>query len=84
SPLLKPSQMIDFCIEFITEEISIQKPAVILVMGDLMPLQDVVHSNNNFSWYSIHHPVTLLKNPELKTAAWKTMQLVMDSLGKKK
>jgi len=84
SPLLKPSQMIEHCLEFISEEISLKNPSVILVMGDLMPLHDVVHSNNKYSWYSINHPITLLKNPELKSEAWKTMKLVIDSLRKNK
>ena len=45
-------------------------------MGDILPLQNVVKSSSGISWFNTDHPVTLLKNPDLKRPAWETLKLV--------
>ncbi len=81
NPVLRPSQVVTNCEQLIIREIEIVKPRVALVFGDIMPLQRIIKQSGDLLWYNIEHPITLIKNPELKRAAWNTLKLIM---GKKK
>lgn len=75
-PFTKPSDMLKNCTDILVKEISFYKPEIILVMGDILPLQSIVKSSSGISWFNTDHPVTLLKNPDLKRPAWETLKLV--------
>jgi len=72
-PTVKPSIMVNNCLENIMLEIEYYKPSTIIVMGDILPLQKIVHSSSNINWYRIDHPIALTRNPFLKRGAWNTL-----------
>jgi len=78
--LLKPSHVFESCRGILCSEIEKFSPKIVLVMGDLMPLQKLVLDYPGISWFNIHHPITLIKNSELKKSAWNTMKLVMKKI----
>jgi len=78
--LVKPSQTVKNCEFIITREIEIIKPRIVLVFGDIIPLQKNVKGSDEIFWYNIEHPVTLIKNPELKRNAWNTLKLIMTQM----
>ncbi|OHD67510.1 MAG: hypothetical protein A2W19_07450 [Spirochaetes bacterium RBG_16_49_21] len=75
--LMKPSQVVKNCESIITAEIEIMKPRIAVVFGDILPLQDIIQESRDIHWFNIEHPITLIKNPELKRQAWTTLKLVM-------
>jgi DNA polymerase len=79
-PLIKPSQMVKNCENIITREIETVKPRIVIVFGDIIPLQKIVKESVEIFWYNIEHPVTLIKNPELKRNAWNTLKLIMTQI----
>ena len=76
-PLVKPSQVVKNCERIIDREIEIIRPRIVIVFGDIIPLQRIVKGSGDIFWYNIEHPITLIKNPELKRPAWNTLRLVM-------
>ena len=52
------------------------KPYIIIVMGDDIPIKKMINENKNINWYKIEHPLSLLKNPELKKSAWIVLQKI--------
>src|SRR3990172_5314960 len=79
-PLVKPSQTVKNCEYIITREIEIVKPRIVIGFGDIIPLQKIVKGSEKIFWYNIEHPVTLIKNPELKRNAWNTLKLIMTQM----
>jgi len=75
SVLNKPSDMVKNCLYILEKEIDMLKPNLAIVMGDILPLQKIVNSNKGIAWFNIEHPVSLIKNPELKRSAWTTLKL---------
>lgn len=69
------------CEPIITREIEIIRPLVVIVFGDIIPLQRTIKESRDIFWYNIDHPITIIKNPELKRPAWNTLKLVMAKLG---
>lgn len=80
-PLARPSQLVKNCEPIITREIEIIRPLVVIVFGDIIPLQRTIKESRDIFWYNIDHPITIIKNPELKRPAWSTLKLVMAKLG---
>ncbi len=78
--LQKPSIMLLECMTIFLRELKEIKPEVVLVMGDMLPLQKLVNENPGIHWFTIHHPITMIKNSELKRPAWNTLKLVIDRL----
>ncbi|MCP4134656.1 MAG: hypothetical protein GY754_27020 [bacterium] len=78
--LVTPGQMIKNCGAILKKEIECIQPKLILVMGDILPMQKMINESTSLSWFNIEHPITLLKNPELKRPAWNTLKLVMEKL----
>ncbi len=78
--LQKPSIMLSECINIFLRELNEIKPELVLVLGDMLPLQKVVNDNPGISWFTIHHPITMIKNSDLKRPAWNTLKLVMKRL----
>jgi uracil-DNA glycosylase len=76
-PLLKPSQVVKNCERIIEREMEIVKPRIAIVFGDIIPMQKIVKGSGDIHWYNIEHPITLVKNPDLKRPAWNTLKLVM-------
>ena len=76
-PLIKPSQVVKNCERIIDKEIEIIRPRIVIVFGDIIPLQRIVKESGDIFWYNIEHPITLIKNPDLKRPAWSTLKLVM-------
>lgn len=72
----KPSDMIKNCMTILERELNYFKPEIIIVMGELLPLQKVVKESSGVLWFNTDHPVSLLKNPDLKRPAWETLKLV--------
>lgn len=79
--LMKPSQSFQNCIPLIAEEIELTAPRFIIVFGDMRPLQKIVKESTAIEWFSIEHPITILKNPELKRPAWNTLRHLMAKMG---
>ncbi len=78
--LQKPSIMLSECMNIFLRELSEIKPELVLVLGDMLPLQKVVNENPGISWFTIHHPITMIKNSDLKRPAWNTLKLVIKRL----
>jgi uracil-DNA glycosylase family 4 len=78
--LQKPSVMLLECMSIFLRELKEIKPELVLVMGDMLPLQKVINENPGIHWFNIHHPITLIKNSELKRPAWNTLKLVINRL----
>ncbi len=79
-PLMKPSQIVKNCENIINREIEIIKPRIAIVFGDIIPLQRIIKESVDVIWFNIEHPITLLKNPDLKRNAWHTLKLIMEKM----
>lgn len=79
-PLIKPSDMVKNCLPVLKSEIETVKPKIIIVMGEIVPLQPVVNTTRGISWFNTEHSISLLKNPDLKRPAWETLKLVKTKL----
>lgn len=79
-PLMKPSQIVKNCEYIIKREIEIMKPRIAIVFGDIIPLQKIIKESVDVIWFNIEHPITLLKNPDLKRNAWNTLKLIMEKM----
>lgn len=73
-PLFKPSAAFANCSPFLEMEITGIAPYIIIVMGDLMPLRKIRKKHPEVNWFEIPHPVTMIKNPDLKRDAWRTLK----------
>lgn len=72
----QPSAMFKNCEPFIDREIAEMRPHTVIVMGQIIPLKKVMDSRQGIRWFNTDHPVTLIKNPDLKKSAWSTLKLV--------
>jgi uracil-DNA glycosylase family 4 len=82
----KPSAMYKNCAPFLDKEIRFVKPHTIIVMGQILPLKNLIGSSHNIRWFNIEHPITIIKNPELKKGAWNTLKEVkkhLEGIGEK-
>jgi len=75
SALIKPSDMVKNCTKILQKEIDIIKPAVAIVIGDILPMQGIINSSKSITWFNTEHTISLIKNPELKRPAWETLKL---------
>jgi uracil-DNA glycosylase family 4 len=78
--LMRPSQVFENCGDIISAEIACFSPRIIIVMGDIIPLQKIIKESTGISWHNIEHPITLIKNPDLKRRAWETLKLVIEKI----
>ena len=72
----KPSEMFKNCEPFVAREIDEMRPHTVIVMGQIIPLKKTMDAHPGIRWFSTDHPVTLIKNPDLKKSAWSTLKLV--------
>jgi DNA polymerase len=79
-PIIKPSDMLKNCLDVLKSEVQIIKPRVAIVMGDIIPLQQIVNLSRGINWFNTDHSISLIKNPELKRGAWETLKLVKKKL----
>ncbi|MCX7677646.1 MAG: hypothetical protein N2316_00340 [Spirochaetes bacterium] len=73
---VKPSSMYKNCAPFLEEEFKRISPHTVIVMGHIVPLKKFIDSSKNTKWFNIEHPITILKNVELKKGAWITLKEV--------
>ena len=78
--LNSPSDMFLNCEEIIRKEIMLINPEIAIVMGEIVALQKIINDSEGIAWYNVEHPLTLLKNPDLKRTAWNTLKLIMAKL----
>lgn len=71
---IKPSVMAANCIGILDYEVKIVKPKVAIVMGDILPIRKMVNASKGIYWFNIEHPLTMIKTPQTKAQAWKTLQ----------
>ena len=76
----KPVDKINPCENIFRKEISFIKPFIIIFMGEISSLQGIIRENPGTSWFNIDHPMTLIKNTELKKPAWNTLKLVINKI----
>jgi uracil-DNA glycosylase family 4 len=76
----KPSSYFKNCSPFIEKEIEFYQPIIVLVMGDLMPMRKIRKKYVHTNWYEIPHPITMIKNPDLKRDAWSTLKALLEFL----
>lgn len=76
----RPSAMYKNCAAFLREEFNALQPHTVIVMGQIIPLKTLIDSAKGVKWFNIEHPVTILKNPELKKGAWNTLKEVKKRL----
>lgn len=74
--LFKPSDMVKNCTKILQREIDLIKPKLVIVMGEILPIQMVINSSKGITWFNTEHTISLIKNPELKRPAWETLKLV--------
>jgi uracil-DNA glycosylase family 4 len=72
----RPGLMLKNCEPILFGEIAEFKPQIIIVMGDDIPIRKIINENKNISWHKINHPLTLIKNPDLKKSAWTILQKI--------
>ncbi len=72
--------LFDNCRAVLTRELEERAPRFVVVMGELAPLQKIIHRSRGILWYAIEHPVVLLKNPDLKKPAWNTLKVLRTKL----
>ena len=75
-----PGLMLKNCEPILLREIKEYNPRIIIVMGDDIPIKKLLNEHKNISWHKIEHPVSLLKNPELKKPAWAILQKIQKIL----
>ncbi len=75
--LYSPSEMFQNCEEIIRKEIMHINPEIAIVMGEIVALQKIINDSQGIAWYNVEHPLTLIKNPDLKRSAWNTLKLIM-------
>ncbi len=79
--LNKPSGMFNNCEKILIHEMAEARPRIVIVMGDIIPLRRIINRYKEAHWFSVDHPIALLKNPGLKKKAWTTLKLVMEKIG---
>jgi uracil-DNA glycosylase family 4 len=75
--LMKPSEMITNCLSLFEKELDLLKPKIVVVMGEIHPLQKIVNASRGVFWFDIAHPLSMVKNPELKRDAWGTLKKII-------
>jgi len=76
-----PGQMFMNCRSILSDEIERIAPGTVLVMGELTPLKKIIDAHPGVTWFAVEHPITLIKNPDMKKPAWETLKLVGSRMG---
>lgn len=77
----RPSEMFTSCEDLLRDEIESVSPSYVIVMGEMGPLSRMTRKFPSATWFTIEHPVTLIKNPDLKRGAWNTLKLIREKMG---
>jgi uracil-DNA glycosylase family 4 len=72
-----PGFMLKNCLPILKRELSEYNPNIVIIMGDSLPIKRLVNENSNRKWFSVDHPIALIKNKGLKKSAWVTLQKIM-------
>jgi len=72
----QPSRMFAECADILRAEIAEISPGIIIVMGSFGPVAKISKEFPDIKWFNTEHPVTLIKNPDMKRGAWETLKLV--------
>ena len=78
SGTMKPSDLYKNCASILQREVEVLNPRTVVVMGELIPLKKIMDASPHIRWFSIPHPIILLRNPDMKSSAWNTLQLVKE------
>ena len=78
--MLKPSDVLNNCASVLKSELEFINPKIVIVMGDIISIQNIVHSSRGILWHTVDHPITILKNPKLKRKTWNTLKLVIEEM----
>lgn len=76
----RPSLMFKNCENNLICELEEKQPRVAIVMGSSLPLRKITADYKDISWYNIEHPVSIVKNPDLKRPAWEILKKAMSEL----
>lgn len=76
----RPSTFFQNCSLLLERELEFFSPRIVLVMGDLTPMRKIRRKFLSSNWFEIPHPITMLKNPDLKRDAWRTLKLIISLL----
>jgi len=91
-PQAPEQKSIDACLPFLKQEIALVAPKIICVMGQLaaqkllnsnlslLRLRGRFHETNGLPLMPTFAPDFLLKNPEMKKAAWQDLQMIQKKL----
>jgi uracil-DNA glycosylase family 4 len=71
-----PGRAAASCADILKREIETISPEIIIVFGDIIPVRTLVKETRGVDWFSIEHPITLIRNPDLKRGAWNTLKTV--------
>ncbi len=71
-----PGIMLKNCAPILIKEIKEFNPNSIIVMGDDIAIKRIVNDNSNMNWFRIDHPLSIIKNTNLKRKAWETLQKI--------
>lgn len=72
--LSRTSSITKSCEGIIIRELELISPKVAVLFGDITPIQKIVRERAGIFWFNIEHPIALIKNPDLKRAAWGTLK----------
>ncbi|MDY6935948.1 MAG: uracil-DNA glycosylase family protein [Spirochaetota bacterium] len=75
-----PSLMFRNCDRILKREILYFDPQIIIVMGEYVPLMDIIKENSRIFWKGIEHPMILLRHTELKRNSWEILKQVRAKL----
>ncbi len=79
-PLVKTHQVVHECENLLREEIECVSPFLIVIFGEILPLQKIIKESGSISWFNVDHPITMIKNPDLKRSAWNTLKIIRDRI----
>ncbi len=79
-PLVKIHQVVPHCLDLLRTEIECISPSLVIIFGDIIPLQKIIKESGSITWYNVDHPITMIKNPDLKKAAWHTLKIIRDKI----
>ena len=74
--IARPGLMFKNCERILRKEIKEIDPLIVIVLGDNLTLKRLINENARIFWYYIEHPITLLKNEELKRPAWNVLKMI--------
>ena len=73
---VQPSKVMNNCLSILEKEINIISPLIIMVMGEIVPLQKIKNKTDKINWYQLEHPLMILRQEELKRPTWEILKQI--------